>query len=112
MLGLSQSTFDTAEYFDYLIPTEARRFDREQVIARLKAIPEPGANSGNEIAVRKDCAYLIHWRSPSDTLPRYFTMQQLRTPDCHVISSEIIPSLAPAYRWQAVTPQSVMEFKI
>ncbi|HEX8125475.1 MAG TPA: hypothetical protein VF548_07830 [Allosphingosinicella sp.] len=111
LLGLPCSTFDSAEYFRYLVPEGAHRLDRDETIRRLEAIPEPGSNSGNAIAVNRDRAYLIHWRSPNDDWPRYFTMQQLRTPDFRIVSSEVIPSLAPARHWQPVEPQSVLEFE-
>lgn len=109
MLGRSESVFDSAEYFDYLVPACATELEPDETVRRLQEIPEPGGNSGNAIAAREDRAYLIHWRSPNDTWPNYFTMQELRTPKARIISSEVIPWLAPRREWQPVAPQSVLE---
>jgi predicted glutamine amidotransferase len=112
LLGLPFSTFDSAEYFDYLIPQGTSSLEQEEVLERLRKIPEPGSNSGNAFAIRPDCAYVIHWRSPSDTWPRYFTMHETVTPDCRIICSEIVPALAPAEQWTPLPPQILLEIPI
>jgi len=112
LLGLPSSTFDSAEYFDYLVPGGTSSIDRAEALERLRKIPEPGSNSGNAFAIRPDCAYVIHWRSPSDTWPRYFTMHETVSTDCRIISSEIIPALAPVEKWTPLPPQSILEIPI
>lgn len=111
-LGLAHSVFDSAEYFDYLIPAGADELDRETTMQRLRSIPEPGANSGNAIAVRQGRAYLVHWRSPGDNWPRYFTMQEFVGEGLRVIASEVVPALAPARAWRPVPPQTLLEFQL
>jgi glutamine amidotransferase len=109
LLGLPESRFDSAEYFDYLIPPRSAAIDAPEALEKLRLIPEPGSNSGNAFAVRPGMAYVIHWRSPSDRWPRYFTMHELSTPDARIISSEIVPALAPAAHWRPLPPQSILE---
>ncbi|MRV72385.1 hypothetical protein GJ700_11760 [Duganella sp. FT92W] len=111
-LGLPSSTFDSAEYFDYLVPEGTASLDQSEALERLRNIPEPGSNSGNAFAIKPDCAYVIHWRSPSDTWPRYFTMHETVSPDCRIISSEIVPALAPAEQWTPLPPQTILEIPI
>ncbi|HWO21752.1 MAG TPA: class II glutamine amidotransferase [Kofleriaceae bacterium] len=110
LLGLERSTFDSAEYFDYLIPAGAHALEERETLARLRAIP-PGGNSGNAVAVRRDRAYVIHWRAAGDVWPRYFTMHELVEPKRRIIASEVIPSLAPADRWRELSPDTVTEFR-
>lgn len=112
LLGLERSRFDSAEYFDYLIPKGARRLDPQVALSRLADIPEPAGNCANAIALSTDRVYVVHWRSPSDGWPLYFTMHRLKTPDCEIISSEIIPDLGPPEDWQPLAPQSVEEFAL
>jgi glutamine amidotransferase len=111
LLGLERSTFDSAEYFDYLIPAGARALDGQETLDRLRAIP-PGGNSGNAVAVRQDRAYVIQWRADHAVWPRYFTMHELIEPERHIIASEIIPSLGPADRWRPLAPDTVMELRL
>jgi len=110
LLGLERSTFDSAEYFDYLIPAGARALEESETLARLRAIP-PGGNSGNAVAVRRDRAYVIHWRVVREVWPRYFTMHELVEPGRRIIASEVIPALAPAERWRPLPPDSVTELR-
>jgi Glutamine amidotransferases class-II len=111
LLGLERSTFDTAEYFDYVIPAGAQGLEERETLARLRAIP-PGGNSGNAVAVRGDRAYVIHWRAVREVWPRYFTMHELVEPKRRIIASEVIPSLAPADRWRELPPDTVTEFRL
>lgn len=103
-LGLKASYFDSAEYFDYIVPAGANALDERETLARLRAVPA-GSSSGNAIAVNPQCAYVIHW-SPQDTpYPRYFTMYRLVQPNLLVIASEIIPALAPREQWEPLPEQ-------
>ncbi|WP_331769540.1 hypothetical protein OG948_37940 (plasmid) [Embleya sp. NBC_00888] len=111
LLGMESSTFDSREYFDYVIPAGAHTIDAEQALRLLDAIP-PGGTSGNAIAVNSREAYLIHWTSPDNASPRYFTMQRLRTPEMTVISSEAIPDLAPVDQWEPLKPGIVQVIPI
>ncbi|MBJ6766058.1 class II glutamine amidotransferase [Myxococcaceae bacterium JPH2] len=111
LLGRERSHFDSAEYFDYIIPPGSEALDEEETLARLRAIPTPGANSGNAIAVSPDRAYLIHWRADVRMWPRYFTMQEYTEPGLRVVASEIIPTIAPVNRWKAVPIDRVIEFR-
>ena len=111
LLGRERSTFDSAEYFDYLIPVGTRALEERETLARLRAIP-PGGNSGNAVAVPRDRAYVIHWRAVREVWPRYFTMHELVEPGRRIIASEVIPSLAPADRWRPLPPDTVTELRL
>jgi glutamine amidotransferase len=108
LLGMERSTFDSAEYFDYIVPPGAARLGARETLRRLEAIP-PGGNSANAVAVRGDRAYVIHWTAPGDRWPRYFTMHQFVGRGVRVVASEVIPSIAPADRWEEVPPGTVLE---
>jgi glutamine amidotransferase len=109
LLGLDRSTFDSAEYFDYLISPGATTLDRREILDRLRGIPL-GGTSANAVAVRPDCAYVICYSSDRTASPRYFTMYQLVEPGRHIVASDVIPALAPADRWQPVPPETILEF--
>jgi glutamine amidotransferase len=111
MLGLERSTFDSAEYFDYIVPAGALMLEERRTLERLQAIP-PGGNSGNALAVRRGLAYVIHSWSAGKSWARYFTMHQLVNPGCRIVSSEVIRSLAPERGWEAVRRHAVIEFRL
>ncbi len=110
LLGLPCSSFDSAEYFEYLVPAGAQALEPRETLARLRAIP-PGGNPGNVVAVSRDRAYVVHWR-PGTGSPRYFTMHELVEPGRRIIASDVIPSLAPADRWRPVPPETVLELRL
>lgn len=110
MLGLEHSTFDSAEYFDYLVPPGTLILDEQATRERLRNIPR-GGNSGNAFIVCRDCAYVVHWQTDCGTWHRYFTMHQLIEPRRTIVSSEVIPSIAPAKYWEMVQPKTLTEFR-
>lgn len=111
LLGLPESRFDSAEYFEYIVPQGARRLAEEPTLARLRAIPA-GGSSGNAIAVNPDRAYVIHWTAPGNQSPRYFGMYTLTTPRFQVIASEVVPALAPPEHWEPLKPDHVVEIPL
>ncbi|MFJ6752113.1 class II glutamine amidotransferase [Streptomyces sp. NPDC091266] len=106
LLGMEASEFDSREYFDYIVPTGARRLDEAETLARLNAIPR-GGSSGNAIAVNPYSAYVIHWTMSDTVSPLYFGMFRLRTDRSLVIASEVITDLAPRHHWEPLKPGSV-----
>lgn len=111
LLGLESSDFDSREYFDYVIPPGTEELDAERTLRLLDAIP-PGGSSGNALAIHPRAAHVIHWTTPGGGSPRYFGMHRLRTPDLTVMSSEVIPDLAPAGRWEPLEPRTVHTFQM
>jgi glutamine amidotransferase len=109
MLGLPASDFDSAEYFDYLLPPGTRALEEEATLARLRAIP-PGGMSGNAIAVRRERAHLVHWSPPDTPTPRFFQMHRLTLPGLEVVASEAVPSLAPDRLWRHLPADTVVTF--
>lgn len=108
LLGLTESRFDSAEYFDYVVDARRDTLDPGATLAKLRAIP-PGGSSGNAIAVSPRRAYLLHYTPATTPYPRYFNMRRLMGPGFCVFASEIIPSLAPAERWETLPPEQVIE---
>ncbi|WIM94525.1 hypothetical protein ACTOB_006552 [Actinoplanes oblitus] len=107
-LGLAASRFDSAEYFDYLVPAGATELVESEALARLRAIA-PGGSSGNAIAMTPTRSYVVHWTAAGNAYPRYFGMHRLRRPGLDVVSSEVIPSLAARHRWQPLPPNVVLD---
>lgn len=107
-LGLPRSEFDTLEYFDCLLPRGTKKLAQAEVLEVLRSIDAEAA-SGNAIAVRPDRAYLVHWSPPHTPTPRFFTMYELVEPGMRIVSSEMIPELAPKGNWRALAPDCLVE---
>jgi glutamine amidotransferase len=107
-LGLSASAFDSAEYFDYLLPHGQWELDVESTLERLREIP-PGGTSGNALLINPRRAYVVHWTIPQAPYQEYFTLRRLRLPEADIIASEPVPALAPAERWEALPPATVID---
>ncbi|MGW3561391.1 class II glutamine amidotransferase [Streptomyces sp. NPDC000963] len=107
-LGLSASAFDSAEYFDYLLPHGRFELDTELALERLADIP-PGGTSGNSLLINPRRAYVVHWTPPTAPYQDYFTLRRLRLPEADVIASEVVPALAPADRWEALDPHTITD---
>jgi len=107
-LGLDHSEFDSAEYFDCLVPPGTTELSRAGVLDTLRSIGT-GGTSGNAIAVRPDRAYLVHWSPPDTPTPRFFTMHELVEPGLRIVSSEVIPGLAEKDRWTRLAADSLLE---
>ncbi|MGH3422599.1 MAG: hypothetical protein ACRDOD_23745, partial [Streptosporangiaceae bacterium] len=111
-LGMSLSVFDTAEYFDYLVPRGTQRLDPAQILRRLRAVPTKGCSSGNAIAVHPGEAHVIHWSPAECATPAFFQLYHLGLPGAEIVASEIVPQLAPAARWQPVPTGTVLTFPL
>jgi|HubBroStandDraft_6_1064221.scaffolds.fasta_scaffold906316_2 predicted glutamine amidotransferase len=110
-LGRDRSEFDSAEYFEYLVPDGEGAFDADAALSRLRAIP-PGGTSANAVLVSRTEAHVIHW-TPEDTpFPRYFSMHRLAGEGCTVISSEVVPELAPRGRWAPLNQRQILRIPI
>jgi glutamine amidotransferase len=107
-LGLPASRFDSAEYFDYLIPRGSAGLVPDEALTRVRAIA-PGGSSGNAIAISDRSAYVVHWTPPGTAYPRYFTMHRFRRPGLDVIASEVVPALGAAASWTPLPPAHVLD---
>jgi glutamine amidotransferase len=110
-LGLPRSEFDSAEYFQYIVPRGSMTIGEDETRLRLRAIT-PGGTSGNSVAVNRECAYVIHWTSEPNRFPRFFGMHRLARPDLLVVSSEIIPSLAAPAEWEPLKPEQILDISL
>ncbi|WP_328431813.1 class II glutamine amidotransferase [Streptomyces sp. NBC_00453] len=107
-LGLSASAFDSAEYFDYLLPRGEEQLDIDRTLARLRAMP-PGGTSGNAVLLYPRQGYVVHWTAPRSAYQDYFTLRRLRLPEDQIIASEPIPALAGGHRWETLPSATVIE---
>jgi hypothetical protein len=110
LLGKEKSEFDSAEYFNYIIPPRSVELDSHQTIERLRFLPPGRGSSGNAIAVNPKRACLIHWTPAETQTPQFFTMHSLRTPDVHIVASERISTLASNHLWRPLPSSLVMTF--
>ncbi|BAZ52765.1 hypothetical protein NIES4103_54300 [Nostoc sp. NIES-4103] len=108
-LGLERSSFDSREYFDYIIPQGEEKFPNNlEIIEKLEKLA-PGGSSANAIVVNSKRAYVIHW-TPKDTrFPSYFTMYKLQTQSAVFIASEIIPEIASHENWIPLVQREIIE---
>jgi glutamine amidotransferase len=107
-LGLVRSEFDSAEYFDYIVPAGAQALAEQEVVARLGQV-EPGGTSANAIAVSAGRAWVIHWTADGSAAPEYFTMRRLGGPDSVVIASDVVPALGSRPDWAPLPPRCLVE---
>lgn len=108
-LGRERSTFDSGEYFDYIIPKNSDKFaDSFEIIEKLESLA-PGGSSGNAIIVNPQRVYVIHWTSKDTPFPLYFTMHKLTTKSATFIASEVIPELAPPESWSLLAQREILE---
>jgi hypothetical protein len=110
LLGKADAGFDTAEYFDYLVPPGTTRLDPDHTLRRLRAIPAGGGSSGNAIVVHPSAAYVIHWSPPECRTPVFFQLHRHRGTDVEIVASEIVPRLAPD--WQPLPPSTVVTYPL
>jgi glutamine amidotransferase len=105
------SEFDSAEYFDYLIPAGATVLDEQETLAKLDRMADSGT-SGNAIAVTRDDVYVIHWSSPATSTPRYFQMYRATLPQLTVVASQRLPQFAPAHQWEPLAQPSFVRLSV
>jgi predicted glutamine amidotransferase len=110
-LDLHASDFDTAEYFEYVVPKGTRTIDPDETRSRLRAMP-PGGMAANAFAVNDEKVYVVHWMYEPNPYPRYFQMHQLVRPERLVVASEVIPSLGPVEEWEPLKPEQILEISL
>lgn len=110
-LGRERSEFDSAEYFEYLVPEAVDVLDVERSASRLRLIP-PGGSSANAILINQAWAHVVHWTFEESPYPRYFTMHKLVEDDRTIISSEIIPALGPREQWIPLEQRTIVSIPI
>ncbi|WP_107097907.1 class II glutamine amidotransferase [Streptomyces atriruber] len=112
MLGMEESVFDTAEYFEYIIPHGATFLDEKKTLTALRDIPAGQTTSGNAIAVRPGRAHVVHWSPPDTPTPLFFTLFKVTVGGCTIIASDRIPVLAPTEQWGLLPAETVLDIPI
>lgn len=110
-LGLKESTFDTQEYADYVLPNVGTTLNRDELLAKLSALPV-GGSSANAFIINKMRAYVVSWKMPSIDYGGYFDLYTTEVDGVRYISSEIQPQIAASNYWDQLPAQSCTEFTI
>lgn len=110
-LQLPDSSFDTKEYFDYIIPANGEELDKESTIEKLKNLPGEGSTA-NAIIVNPRKVYVVHWHQPNIKQKEYYTLHVARVGKALYIASEIQPDLAPPEKWEALPIGSIFDYPI
>ncbi|MBL4646386.1 MAG: hypothetical protein JKY99_08010 [Rhizobiales bacterium] len=100
-LGLPESRFDTAEYFQ-LVRTLLKAGSLEQQLTDiLEPMGKPGS-AANMIFIDGAKARVFNWWPQGHKFSDYFRMQILKRAAHTIISSDVLPDLAPHSHWRAM----------
>jgi predicted glutamine amidotransferase len=110
-LGMAQSRFDTAEYFEYVVPRRGYLLDRDEVLSKLERLA-PGSTSANAILINPNRVYVLQWFPAEARHVRYYTMHRLTTAQADIVSSEPMATLSAASGWQPLQRGDLIEFKL
>jgi len=108
-LSLEESSFDSAEYIAYVAPSTGNDLRPKILNAKLESL-SPGGNSGNAFFINRRRAYAYQWYPEDSLLESYFTLFRLEVGNATIVSSERIPGLAQAHRWDALQRGDLIEF--
>jgi glutamine amidotransferase len=108
LLGKAESYFDSLDYFEYLIDAGTNHIVPAQALRKLAAVPE-GGSAANAIAINGHSAYIVHYAFPSARFVRYFQMYRLKMTSGAIYSSEVLPQLASASRWEELQPRRIFK---
>lgn len=111
LLNLSDSNFDTREYFDYVIPNKGYQLDQDELLNKLNKLESIGT-SANAIIINPYRVYIVHWMMTNLEFADYFTMYTTKTANACYIASEIQPHIAPPAQWHKLSHSSVIEFNL
>ncbi|WP_342627342.1 hypothetical protein AAC691_13905 [Nguyenibacter vanlangensis] len=111
LIGLEDSSFDSDEYFSYLLGSDDGNLSINTLMTKLDLIPD-GNSSGNAFLLTQDRAFIIHYVFPGCRYESYFQMHQLVGAGFKIFSSEPIPSLAAMSAWKALKKNSVIELSL
>ncbi|MHC8314646.1 class II glutamine amidotransferase [Pseudomonas sp. LB3P31] len=99
-LGLPASTFDSAEYLEYIVQNiEPAQLTRDHLLTKLSRLP-PGGSAGNSFLVTPDNAWVWQWHPEDTPHPKYFTIHHFQTGQAEYFSSEAIQALGDLSIWR------------
>lgn len=102
LLGMKESIFDSAEYFNYLInDVDDFSLTKELLKSKIDHI-EHGGTSGNIFLINREKAYVWQWYPEGAVHPTYFTMHINEGENATYVSSEVIPWLGMAGEWHPI----------
>lgn len=110
-LGLDHSSFDTREYFDYIVPGSDLRIDGRELLAKLERLA-PGGSSANAFLFNSERAYAFNWFPPDSRYAGFYRMWSLYTDDAIYIASDPIATLGEATRWQPLPVGRLVEIHL
>lgn len=112
-LGLSVSSFDSAEYLEYIVGTieSLAGINKEYLVNKLAQL-SPGGSSGNFFLMTQYKAWVWQWFPEQTSCAEYFTMKHYAGDKVEYISSEIIPLLGGASEWRAMQNAELYELEL
>lgn len=110
-LGLAESRFDTAEYFQ-LVQTLLQANSLKQKLPEiLKPMGKP-SSAANMIFISGTKAHVFNWWPQDHEFSDYFRMQVLERATHTIISSDMLPNLAAQNHWHAMGRGTFMTFNL
>lgn len=110
-IGLESSSFDSQEYFNYIIPAKGDRLDKDDIIKKLHLL-KPVGTSANAIIINEKRVYVVNWSMSSVSSNPYYALYKTTVGDALYIASEIQPLIAGASQWQKMVPSIVEEYSL
>jgi predicted glutamine amidotransferase len=110
-LGYKNSSWDSRELFEWLVPAFEAGDRQAALRERLESLPI-NTTSANFMLVEPTRLTICNWFMESSPSPKYFTMHLARTAEALIIASDPIIELAPAAQWEAIKNRTIMAFGI
>lgn len=110
-LGMPLSKFDSIEYLQFLLANNENNFDARQVTEALDRLQQ-GNSSGNIFLINDSKAYIYQWYPKSTQFESYFTLNVFESDNQFIVTSEIIPDIAPASQWRSMKRGEAIELSI
>lgn len=108
-LGLSSSTFDSAEYLEYIVSgLTPDKMCLTYLDERMREVA-PGGSARNFFLITEKKVWVWQWYPVNTPCAKYFTMNLYDGEKVRYISSEIIPSLAAESQWRSLHNNELLE---
>ena len=111
-LGLKKSSFDSAEYLEYIVGSvQSLDISEVYLTAKLSGLL-PGGSSGNCFLIAGNKAWAWQWFSKDIVCADYFTMRHFKAAEVEYISSEILPFLGDEPKWRSMRNGELYQFNL
>lgn len=111
-LCMEQSTFDSAEYLEYIISDNPQPCLSSEWLNRKIACLEPGGSAANAFFVNNIAAYAYQRYPEYSPFSKYFTMSVCKYKKATYVASEMISTLATISNWRQLNNGELIKFKL